>query len=475
MKICLVLEGSYPYVRGGVSSWTNNYIRTFSQHEFVLWTIGAQKQKKGKFLYQLPSNVTAVHEIFLDEAYDLQVTKGRASEFSPEESEQILKVMKNEDPDWDILFKCFNKKGKNPLSFLKSEQFLYLLRELCNSKFPYVSFSDLFYTMRSIFLPLLYLLGQEVPQADMYHTTATGYSGIMGALGSWKYDKPNVTTEHGIYSREREEEILRSKWIKPYFKDLWIDFFRMICRCAYDKADMVTALFEYARDTQIELGCRPGKCVVAQNAVYFEEFSCIPAKEPDGFVDIGAIVRIASIKDIKTMIYSFAELKHNFPNVRLHILGDVDSKEYQEECLHLVAQLEVDGILFVGNTDVKKYLEKLDFTILTSISEGQPLAIIEAMAAGRPCVATDVGACRELLEGSKDDDLGMSGICVPPMHTKAIAEAMLRLCSNKELREKMGRIAKKRAQQYYNYDVMISNYKNIYENAVKKWQVSALN
>ena len=53
--------------------------------------------------------------------------------------------------------------------------------------------------------------------------------------------------------------------------------------------------------------------------------------------------------------------------------------------------------------NVRSYLEKIDFTLLTSISEGQPLAVLEAMAAGRPAVTTDVGSCQELIMGPGDD------------------------------------------------------------------------
>ena len=468
LKICLILEGCYPYVRGGVSSWADDLIRTFSQYEFVLWTIGAQREKKGKFLYQLPQNVVEVHEVFLDEALDLRASKDGKLSFTTTEVNEIQKMIKNEDPDWDVLFNCYNMKETNPLAFLKSEQFLLLLKQMCQERYPYAAFSDLFYTVRSIVLPLIYLMGQDIPQADLYHATATGYSGIMGAMGAWKNQKPFIVTEHGIYTREREEEILRSKWVIPYFKDMWISFFSMLSRCAYKRADVVTSLFERARTTQIELGCPPEKCQVVNNGVHCERFSDVPEKEPDGFIDIGAIVRIAPIKDIKTMIYSFAELKHSIPNARLHVLGDVDDKEYNQECHALVNQLDVDDIIFVGNTNVKEYLKKLDFTILTSISEAQPLAVIESMAAGRSCVVTDVGACREMVEGGETDQLGQSGICIPPMHKEALTSAMYRLCLNKGMRDKMGEIGKKRAVSYFNHEKMINAYENVYERAMKQ-------
>ncbi len=532
MRICLILEGCYPYVRGGVSSWANDLIKSFSEHEFVLCTIGAQKEKRGKFLYELPENVVKVHEIFLDEALELNASKHGKLRFTDTESEEIQKMINDEDPDWDVLFNCFNQKGANapvsaregqlfaplmriveegmlcykntnlnpidfirsdqfrtllkrkgqgingnhnarntnPISFLKSELFLTQLKKMCQELYPFAAYSNLFYTMHTILSPLIYIIGQDIPQADLYHATATGYSGVLGAMGGWKYQKPFIVTEHGIYTREREEEILRSETILPYLKDMWIQFFYMLSRCAYTKASVVTSLFERARTTQIELGCPPEICQVVSNGVYVENFLGIPPKEPDGFMDIGAVVRIAPIKDIKTMIYSFAELKHTVPNARLHILGDVDDKEYNKECHALVEQLGVDDIIFVGNTNVIQYMRKLDFTILTSISEAQPLAAIESMAAGRCCIVTDVGACREMVEGGEKDKLGQSGICIPPMHREALTAAMIRLCASKELRDKMGAIGKIRAQRYFNHDIMIQAYQSAYERAIKQWQ-----
>jgi glycosyltransferase involved in cell wall biosynthesis len=166
------------------------------------------------------------------------------------------------------------------------------------------------------------------------------------------------------------------------------------------------------------------------------------------------------------MIYAFTELKHNFPNVELDILGDVDNEEYYQECLYLLEFLNVKDINFVGQQNVKTYIAKFDFTILTSISEGLPLAVLESMAAGRPVVATDVGACREMLE--EDEEFGRCGIICPPMDTSAITSAMYRLCTDKLLRHSMSEIGRERAKKYYSYDDVLSRYKKLYENAFEK-------
>ena len=75
MRICLVLEGCYPYVYGGVSTWMHSYIEAMKEHEFVLWVIGAKAEDRGKFVYDLPDNVVEVHEVFLDDALRLSVNE----------------------------------------------------------------------------------------------------------------------------------------------------------------------------------------------------------------------------------------------------------------------------------------------------------------------------------------------------------------------------------------------------------------
>ena len=316
-------------------------------------------------------------------------------------------------------------------------------------------------------IPIFYLLGREVPKADIYHTICTGYGGLLGVLGHYKYKKPLILSEHGIYSREREEEIIRAKWVQPAFKKQWIKFFYMLSDAVYKRAKYVTSLFTNARIAQIELGADPDKCIVISNGIHYDRFKDIPLKKENGIIDIGAVIRMAQIKDVKTMIYSFAELTHMMQNVRLHILGGVDEEDYNIECHELVKHLglkEGENILFPGQVNVVEYMEQLDFTILTSISEGQPLSVLESMAARRPCVTTEVGCCRELLEGAPGDDLGIVGFCVPPMHREALANEMYKMCQNRKMRLEMGEIGQRRVDLYYRHPEMIEKYKKLYYN-----------
>lgn len=89
----MILEGCYPYVRGGVSSWMHEYIQGMPEHEFVLWVIGAKAEDKGKFKYELPRNVAEIHEVFLDDALRLRPTGKEKLRFTPEQVTALRRLL----------------------------------------------------------------------------------------------------------------------------------------------------------------------------------------------------------------------------------------------------------------------------------------------------------------------------------------------------------------------------------------------
>ena len=469
MRICVILEGCYPYVTGGVSTWIHQYMSAMPQHEFVIWAIGADSSMKGKYKYTLPENVVEIHEVFLNDAL---TQKGipKKYKFSQREIKALRDFVNCDSPDWDQLLKMYSQDRIDPISFLMSEEFLDILINLCEDEYPYTAFSDFFHTVRSMFLPVLYLLSMKVPRADLFHSIATGYGGLLARLGSYKFKVPYLITEHGIYTREREEEIIRAKWVIPAFKKLWVRFFYMLSECAYDKASMVTSLYSDARKIQIEMGCDPDKCVFIGNGIHYERFKDIPMKQPSEHIDMGAVLLIAPIKDVKTMIYAFAGCKERVPNARLFIAGPEDDKQYAKECYDLVDLLEVDDVYFMGPINVVKHLGDFDFTILSSVSEGMPLSVLESFAAGRPCVTTDVGSCKELLAGSPEDNFGPAGICVPPMDIPELTNALIQMCLKPEARYQMGIAGRNRVARFFLHDDMIRKYQSVYDEVFKRWQ-----
>ena len=205
---------------------------------------------------------------------------------------------------------------------------------------------------------------------------------------------------------------------------------------------------------------------VIHNGIDPLQFDNIPGKteEDEGFINIGAVLRVTPIKDVKTMIRAFAFANEKLENLRLWIMGPSDEdEEYAEECFELVEQQKIPGVYFTGRVDVTKYLGRMDFTILTSISEGQPLTILESYAAKKPVIATDVGNCRGLIFG-EDDDFGPAGILTHIMNVTEISEAIIELSLSPKKREEMGENGYKRVVSRYQLHQMRNKYEELYEN-----------
>ena len=140
--------------------------------------------------------------------------------------------------------------------------------------------------------------------------------------------------------------------------------------------------------------------MVTPNGVSVTHLQNLPGKgeEERQKVNIGAILRVTPIKDVKTMIQAFSFAKEREPRLKLWIMGPCDEDEgYAQECMEQVEALELEDVVFTGRINIKDYLGRMDVTILTSISEGQPLTILESYAAHKPVIATDVGNCRGLI------------------------------------------------------------------------------
>lgn len=466
MRICIVAEGCYPYMVGGVSSWVHSMIRQFPDYEFIILAIVANRSFRGKFKYELPENVIEVYELYLDDC-DWTGDYGkryRRIKLNNQEYEALKSLLLNQNVDWETLVHLFNEKKFSLNDFLMGEDFFQAVLECYQIRYPEILFSDFLWTMRSMYLPLFHTLKMDLPEADLYHCVATGYAGVLGSMAKIKYGSKLLISEHGIYTREREEELIRAKWVEGVYKNIWIEQFRKMSMLAYERADLVTSLYAHARELQIELGCPAEKTVVTPNGI--DETRFVNLTRPDFMspdqIHIGAILRVTPIKDVKTMLRAFAYAKEKLPNLKLWIMGPTDEdEEYAKECFDMVELIGADDVEFTGRVNVADYMGGLDMTILTSISEGQPLTILESYAAHKPVIATDVGNCRGLIYG-EDDDFGAAGILTHIMNVAEIADAMVKLGKSRQLREKMGEAGYKRLMRKYRVEDMRKTYSDIY-------------
>lgn len=462
MKIAMFAEGSYPYVAGGVSGWVQMLTEELKEKEFVIYTLVPTREDGGKFKYQLPSNVREIRESYLNG--NEYVGKKKKVILKDKERESLWSLLLGEHIDWGGVFDFFDKTEYSVNDLLMSKDFMELTRRLYIEKYPNCVFTDFLWSIRSLYLPLFRVLMIPVEEADCFHAISTGYAGIIACKAKYRYNKPLILTEHGIYTREREEEIIKADWTQGIYKNLWINYFYMLSQCIYTEADCVISLFQMARQIQTEIGCPKEKTRVISNGVFAKEMENLPTRAEDGKINIGAVLRIVPIKDVKTLINAYRLAKEEIPSLRLYLMGPTDENEkYFEECQDLVKSFHISDVIFTGRINVKDYLGKMDIIILTSISEGQPLCLLEAMAAGKPCIATDVGGCKELLYGGEQDYFGRSGLIIPTMNVDKAAEAMILLAGNKAMRQQMGKSGKARVCEFYRNEEVVRKYRNLYD------------
>lgn len=349
---------------------------------------------------------------------------------------------------------------------------------------PRAAFSDFFWAWRALVGGLLQTLESPLPEARVYHAISTGYAGLMAARANAQTGRPAIVTEHGIYTNERRMEVLMAPWIRDTIdrgyaldddrldvRELWLLGFEAFARICYAHCRRVTTLYEDNQRLQRAFGALEDRLQVIANGVRLERFQALAA--PDSAPrppTVALIGRVAPIKDVKSFIAAVARVRERVPKLRALVLGPTDEDPaYARECRSLVDELGLAETLeFTGKVDVGAYLPQIDVIALTSISEAQPLVLLEAGAAGVPCVTTNVGSCREIIEGRSDEDprIGQAGHVVELMNIDALAEAIARLLSDADERVLFGRRLQQRVETNYRSEQSAQKYRALYAEAM---------
>ncbi len=469
MHICLVAEGCYPYIVGGVSSWLHSLISNCPEHTFSVIAINPEKKARGQFKFKFPKNLIEVQEVFLDEAFALKGKINKRIKLTEAENATLVQLLNGEKVDWHVIFELFSsgaaKQPYSAIDFMLSRNFYDLIQASYGEKYAHIPFTEVFWNLRSMYLILFYLIENDYIKADLYHSVSTGYAGVVATKVAHQYNKPLLLTEHGIYTREREEEIIKSDWIQSHFKDMWIKFFKNLSDAIYSDADQVLTLFNKNKAIQVELGCPEEKIQVIHNGVRLAQFASVKRKPADSDkMVVAAIVRIVPIKDIKTMLQAFSIVARKIANVEFLIIGPTDENEaYYEECQQYAEVLNMTNVRFTGRVDIRDYLGEIDVHVLSSISEGQPLTILETLINKIPNVTTDVGDCASLIYGeSADDNYGQAGYVVNIMDFNGIAKAIIKLLENPQRRREFGENGYQRVVNRYAFAQFIESYQAIY-------------
>ncbi len=494
--ICLVLEGTYPYVSGGVSTWVHQLLHMFPEWKFALFYFGAQKDPASKAKYDLPANVTVLEEVYLFDPNERRSLLGgggmdRWRPFYEAVRKFCVRIPEGDRNDLDLLLTLFQQVAAHQRmdfdTFWNSRETWGVVHELYDRYANGESFLNFFWMTRFLIQPLWKFARamDRMPEARLYHTACTGYAGIAAAIASARGGRPLLLTEHGIYLRERIADICCSPWIpdqlvrRPNLDEplgslrrLWIGFFDLAGRLCYNQSSEIVSLFGKNARAQEHFGADAAKITLIPNGIRTEEFGELKQQrdkrrqnEPGSRV-VGFLGRVVSIKDVKTLLRTARKVHDELPEARFLIAGPTEEEpEYYRECQELVEQLGVqDCVSFLGPTKRQEFLPRIDVMILSSISEGLPFVIIESLAAGVPVVSTDVGACSELLNGQPGESPahGCAGLVAEVGDSSGLARHLVRVLTDRPFSDSLTAVGLARVQRLYHETAIKDAYHKLY-------------
>jgi sugar transferase (PEP-CTERM/EpsH1 system associated) len=291
------------------------------------------------------------------------------------------------------------------------------------------------------------VLRRERP--DIVHTQS--WAGVDGALATALTRAARlVHSEHGRNLPYIEREPLKRKLAR---------------RVVYHLADAVFTVSEEMRQYFCrETGFPLERMGVIHNGVDIAAIERADARgvreelgiAPDDCV-IGTVARFQETKDLTTLVRAFAQLRQAHGNHRLKLLLVGDGAERQKLAL-LAAELGVaPAVIITGiRHDVPRLLRAMNIYALSSLSEGLPISVLEAMSAALPVVATNVGMLPELLRE------GENGLLVEPRAVAEMAECLSRLVADDELARRMGIAGRRKVGREYSLAAMLRRYEELY-------------
>lgn len=489
----LLLEGTYPYVSGGVSAWVHELITGFPDLTFGVCFLGATPDMYGAIRYRLPANVVhvEVHHIMTSDPPTRERRHRPDSDLAADAFAGLHEAMRTQTPPppavLDAIGNLDEPDGLSLEAFLRDDASFAALCAEYDAHHGDQSFLDFFWTARTMHRPLFKLaaIARDLPRFRVLHAVSTGYAGLLGALVKRRTGARFVLTEHGIYTKERAIDLAHAEWIKDGalgpsgqalggLRRLWIQFFEALGRAAYAAADPIVSLYEGNRARQIADGAAPERTRIIPNGIDLARFAPARRDAARGAPPVvGLIGRVVPIKDIKTFIRAMREVVAAMPEAQGWIVGPEDEdRRYAEECRALARTLGLaDAVRFLGYRPAEEVLPRLGVAVLTSISEALPLFVLEAFAAGVPVVASDVGCCRELIEGHPDQDgdpAGRAGAVTGIAAPEETAQAILRLLRDPEAWAQARRVGRVRAHGLYGRERMLDAYRDVYGTALKE-------
>ena len=459
MRVCIIAEGSYPIIRGGLSEWAHMLIKALKDVTFDVYCITPTEESKWKPVYEKFPNVDRVIIKPLIRTKTGVKTSNAPQKVSSALVKLLENVMNGEPADFEKFVRLQGITAVNK-GWLTSKDYWAFVVSAYYKNYPKGSFAEYFWTfngLNSILLDSLQFI-REIPKADVYHSLSSGFAGFAGSIAKTVWDSPLVITEQGLYLVERSDELSRQN-VSEWYRSQLIRFSESLVKTSYKYADKIVPPCHSHMNIEKQLGADPGKIVMIKNGIETDRF--VPSTSKNGHTPlVGCFARVVPIKGITTLIKAAKIVCDKFP-ADFVVVGEIQDEAYYEECKKMVEKLGIaDRFKFIGHANSVEWYHKVDVFTLSSNSEGVPYALLEAMSCGLPCVCTDVGGISEILA----DGLGY---VVPPGQPERLAQEIYNLLENKELRIEMGQRATMVAREKYTIKEETENIHNLYKGLVK--------
>jgi glycosyltransferase involved in cell wall biosynthesis len=476
IRVLALCEGTYPYYRGGVSTWCHNLFSDLKDFDFYIFTVVGNPHISPK--YRLPPNVKEMRtmplwgteriEEFDDTPAPIYMkrvldTKRRIveEEFIPP-FKIILKEVMVGGRDLERLGGAlhtlhhfsqrydFKQAFKDPSTW---EAFLEIMGG--DPLYRNMKVLELINICRTI-QHFLRVVTVRAPRVDICHVSAAAFTGILGIIQKIEYGTPYLLTEHGVYFRERILDLIGVK-TSVSARIFWNNFYSAIVRANFFYADKIAPTSNFNMMWEERLGVPEEKVETIYNGVDIGKFTPRDeAIQEEGPATIVAVARIDKLKDIVNMVEAMKYVKEKKPEVKCRIFGPISDPDYYRLCLKTRERLNLsDAVVFEGPTmEPEKEMAKATVFVQPSLSEGFPYTVIEAMACGRPVVATDVGGVKEAI--------GDSGLLARARSPKELASKILKLLDHPELQRELSLKARMRVERLFSYKKFLEEYRRLY-------------
>jgi glycosyltransferase involved in cell wall biosynthesis len=452
-RVLIITEGTYPYATGGVSSWCDILLSGLEEIDWsVLPVIAGGKRVRPRMKLPANARLLAPIELWSQERAPRSLSRTNAED-SGSLPTQLLRGLMPWQGDLHqlrlALVRCRLRPHSVRREFRAHESWTRFLAELVqllteshrdSAPAPIYDaieaarlYQALYWVARTAAVP--------TPPCDLLHVTAAGWAAIPAIVHKALHGTPLLLSEHGVYVREAYLASVSDTAGRPGQGSTSPRLALGLTRAAYAAADVIAPVTEANGEWERGLGVDPAKIRVIPNGIE-------PSHEPTplrGTKRVVAVGRVDPLKDVQTMMLVAQEVTRRMPEARFEYWGPITpgQEEYGAACHRMHEDLRLgERFRFMGRTDDPHgVIRGSDLVLMTSISEGMPMALLEAMAQARPVVATTVGGVPGVVKGC--------GLLAPPGDVHELASSVTMLLRNPSLGRTLGQRGFERLHRRY--------------------------